>query len=204
MSDSIACAAIVLAAGASTRLGQPKQLLKVNGETLLRRTVRLAAQSGCAPIFVVLGFEADRMQHELDGLEARPVLNPDWQSGMGSSLRSGIEAVINETPEPQKALVLLCDQPTLSAEILSSLLRTSAGTKSLIIASSYAGRSGVPAIFDKQLYSDLLKIEGDHGARSIIQRYANQTSTIEFPRGIIDIDTPNDLSALTMDNSGLV
>lgn len=197
MSDSIACAAIVLAAGASTRLGQPKQLLKVSGETLLRRTVRLAAESGCAPIFVILGFEADRMRQELRDLEAKPVLNPDWQSGMGSSLRSGIDAVMKESPEPQKTLVLLCDQPSLSAEILSSLLQTSAEKKSLITASSYAGRSGVPAIFDKELYPDLLKVEGDQGARSVIQRYSDQTSTVEFPSGIIDIDTPTDLANLT-------
>jgi molybdenum cofactor cytidylyltransferase len=196
MSDSGACAAIVLAAGASTRLGQPKQLLRLDDETLLHRTVRLAAESGCAPVFVILGFEADRMRQELHGLEARPVLNPDWQSGMGSSLRSGIEAVTKENPQPQKALVLLCDQPSLSAEILSILLQTSAEKKSLITASSYAGRSGVPAIFDRQLYPELLKVEGDQGARSIIQRYADQTATVEFPSGFIDIDTPEDLRNL--------
>lgn len=194
MSD---CAAIVLAAGASSRLGQPKQLLQINGESLLHRTVRLAAESGCGPIFVVLGFEADRMRQEFRDLEAKPIINPDWQSGMGSSLRCGIEAVMKETPEPQKTLILLCDQPSLSAEILSTLLQTSAEKKSPITASSYAGRSGVPAIFDKQLYPDLLKVEGDQGARSIIQRYADQTSTVEFLGGVIDIDTPEDLANLT-------
>ncbi|HLH37185.1 MAG TPA: nucleotidyltransferase family protein [Alloacidobacterium sp.] len=199
MSDSGACAAIVLAAGASTRLGQPKQLLQFDGESLLRRTVRLAAESGCMPIFVVLGFGADRMRQELHGLKIKPVLNPDWQSGMGSSLHCGISAVMNETPPLPKALVLLCDQPSLSAEILSSLLQTSKKKKSLITASSYAGRSGVPAIFDEQLYPELLKVEGDQGARSIIQRYADQTSTVEFPGGIIDIDIPEDLRALASD-----
>lgn len=193
MSD---CAAIVLAAGASTRLGQPKQLLQIDGESLLRSTVRLAAESGCAPIFVVLGFEADRMRQELHGLPVKIVVNQDWQSGMGLSLRCGISAGMKETPEPQKTLVLLCDQPSLSAEILLSLLRTSAKTKSLITASRYASRSGVPAIFDRQLYPDLLKIEGDQGARAVIQRYAEQTSTVEFPDGIIDIDTPEDLANL--------
>lgn len=191
MSD---CAAIVLAAGASSRLGQPKQLLKLNGETLLHRTVRLAQQAGCNPVFVVLGFEAARMQRELSGLAAKPVINEDWPSGMGSSLRSGIEAVMKESPQPQKTLALLCDQPTLSAEILSKLIETSAKAKSLITASSYAGRFGVPAIFDKQLYPDLLKVAGDQGARSIIQRYPNQTSIVEFPGGIVDIDTPEDLA----------
>lgn len=193
MSD---CAAIVLAAGASTRLGQPKQLLQINGESLLHRTARLAAESGCAPIFVVLGFEADRMRQELHGLPVQVVINPVWQSGIGLSLHCGVSAVMNESPELQKTLVLLCDQPSLSAEILLSLLRTSAKAKSLITASRYATRSGVPAIFDRQLYPDLLKIEGDQGARAVIQRYAEQTSTVEFPGGIIDIDTPEDLANL--------
>jgi molybdenum cofactor cytidylyltransferase len=193
------CAAIVLAAGASTRLGQPKQLLALNGETLLRRTVRLAQQAGCNPVFVVLGFEAARMQQELSCLEAIPVINADWPSGMGSSLRSGIEAVMKKSPEPQKTLILLCDQPTLSTELLSNLLRTSTEANSLLTASSYAGRLGVPAIFDKELYSDLLTVGGDQGARSVIQRYIDLTSAVEFPGGIIDIDTPADLPNLTSD-----
>jgi molybdenum cofactor cytidylyltransferase len=200
MSDrSSACAAIILAAGASTRLGQPKQLLKLNGETLLHRTARLATEAGYNPVFVVLGYEAARMQQELSSLAAKPILNPDWSSGMGSSLSSGIEAVMNEKTAPQKVIVLLCDQPTLSAETLSNLLRTSTESKSLITASSYSGRSGVPAIFDQQLYPDLLKVEGDQGARSVIQRYADQTMTVEFPSGIVDIDTPEDLAKLTTD-----
>lgn len=190
-------AAIVLAAGASTRLGQPKQLLKLNGETLLHRTVRLAQEAGCDPVFVVLGFESGRMQQELSGLAARPILNPDWPSGMGSSLRAGIEAVMQENPKPPKTLVLLCDQPSLSAEIFAGLIEAGARSEFLITASSYAGRLGVPAIFDQQLYPDLQKATGDQGARSIIQRYADQTSIVEFPGGAIDIDTPADLSNLT-------
>jgi molybdenum cofactor cytidylyltransferase len=136
------------------------------------------------------------MQQELRDLAAKPILNPDWPSGMGSSLRCGIEAVMSESPQPPKTLVLLCDQPTLSAEILSKLLETSAETKSLITASSYAARLGVPAIFDRHLCPDLLKAEGDRGARSVIQRYIDQTSVVEFPGGIIDIDTLEDLANL--------
>ena len=197
MSDETRCAAIVLAAGASTRLGQPKQLLQLDGESLLHRTVRTAGEAGCDPIFVVLGYEADYMEQELIDLAARPAINPDWRSGMGSSLRSGIEAVMEEIPTPPKTFILLCDQPTLSAEILSKLLDASAKAKSLITASSYAGRSGVPAIFDRQLYPYLLRVEGDQGARSVIQRYADQTTSVDFPGGILDIDTPEDLASHT-------
>jgi molybdenum cofactor cytidylyltransferase len=190
------CAAIVLAAGASTRLGQPKQLLQVNGESLLHRTIRLAEEAGCAPIFVVLGFEAERMHPETADLNVRVVLNPEWQSGMGSSLRSGMEALMRESQLPQKVVLLLSDQPMLSNKILLSLVKKSAETNSLIVASSYTGRLGVPAAFRKELYPDLQKVEGDKGAREVIQLYRDQTASIDFPEGAVDIDTVQDLELL--------
>ena len=190
------CAAIVLAAGASTRLGQPKQLLQLDGESLLHRTVRIAGEANCVLIYVVLGFEADRMRLEITDLPVKPIINPDWKSGMGSSLRCGVEVLMKETPLPGRVLVLLCDQAKLSAEILSSLIRTSVGVNSLITASSYAGRLGVPAIFNEHLYADLLNVEGDQGARAVILRHTSQTSVVEFPEGAIDIDTPRDLAVL--------
>jgi len=190
------CAAIVLAAGASTRLGQPKQLLQVNGESLLHRTIRLAEEAGCAPIFVVLGFEAERMHPETADLNVRVVLNPEWQSGMGSSLRSGMEVLMKESQLPQKVVLLLSDQPILSSEILFSLVKKSVETGSLIVASSYTGRLGVPAVFRKELYPDLQKVEGDKGAREVIQVYRDQAASIDFPEGVIDIDTAQDLELL--------
>jgi molybdenum cofactor cytidylyltransferase len=195
MSDH--CAAIVLAAGASRRLGQPKQLLKLDDETLLHRTIRIAQEAGCDPIFVVLGFEPDRMQQELRTLHVRVVINPDWQSGMGSSLHFGIKALLTETSKPQKVLLLLCDQIKLSTELLLGLLRKSSKSNCLIVASSYSGKLGAPAIFREQLYPELLKVEGDQGARAVIQQYRQQTIAVDFIGGAIDIDTPQDLSALT-------
>jgi molybdenum cofactor cytidylyltransferase len=190
------CAAIVLAAGASTRLGQPKQLLEINGESLLHRTIRLAEEAGCAPIFVVLGFEAERMQRETADLDVRVVLNPEWQSGMGTSLRSGMESLMKESQLPQRVVLLLSDQPMLSSEILFSLVKKSAETDSLIVASCYTGRLGVPAVFRKELYPNLQKVEGDKGAREVIQVYRDRTASIDFPEGAIDIDTVQDLELL--------
>jgi molybdenum cofactor cytidylyltransferase len=190
------CAAIMLAAGASTRLGQPKQLLQMNGESLLHRTIRFAKEVGCAPIFVVLGFEAERMQREIADLDVRVVINPEWQSGMGSSLRSGMGVLMKESRLPQKVLLLLSDQPMLSSEILLSLVKKSGETDSLIVASSYTGGLGVPAVFRKELYSHLQKVEGDKGAQEVIQRYRGQTATIDFPEGAIDIDIVQDLELL--------
>jgi molybdenum cofactor cytidylyltransferase len=187
------CAAIVLAAGASTRLGQPKQLLRIDDESLLHRTVRLAEEAGCAPIFVVLGFEAERIRRELNGLNARVVINSNWKSGMGSSLHFGVEALVKEVPLPQQVLLLLSDQPKLSKHTLLNLMRKSAETGSLIVASRYAEKLGVPALFREKLYPDLLKSNGDKGARELIQRYQAQTASIDFPGGVFDIDTVQDL-----------
>ncbi len=188
------CAAIVLAAGDSTRLGQPKQLLKIDGETLLHRTVRIAAEVGSNPIFVVLGFESNRMQQEISDLAAKIAINSDWQLGMGSSLRCGMDALTRENPQPERVLLLVCDQVKVSAGTLSELLRVSAKIDPLIAASRYANRLGVPAIFRKQLYADLLKVEGDQGARSVIQKYLDKTTAVDFPEGSIDIDSPQDLA----------
>jgi molybdenum cofactor cytidylyltransferase len=196
MSDGTRCAAIVLAAGASTRLGQPKQLLQLDGESLLHRTVRIAGEAGCDPIFVVLGYEAERMRQEITDLQPMPVINPDWESGMASSLRCGVEGLMKKTPLPRRVLVLLCDQAKLSAEILSRLIQTSARTNSVITASNYAGRLGVPAIFHESLYPDLLEVKGDQGARAVIMQHVNQTSAVEFSEGAVDIDTPQDLAVL--------
>jgi len=192
------CAAIVLAAGASTRLGQPKQLLKLSGESLLHRSVRLAAEADCSPIFVVLGFESERMQQELRDLDVESVINSDWQSGMGSSLRSGIAAALTrKIPAPQRVLLLLCDQIKLSSEILSQLLLTSEKSSGHIIASRYAQRLGVPAIFPRRFYADLLQVQGDQGARTVIQHHTSHLVAVDFPDGAIDIDTVLDLKHLT-------
>ena len=198
MSDfsACACAAVVLAAGASKRLGQPKQLIQLNGESLLHHTARLAEAAGCNPVFVVLGFETDRIEQEIRDLGVKTVINPDWQSGMASSLRCGMQELMKQTPLPQRVLLLVCDQARLSTEILFELIRASEEKGSLITAASYAGKLGVPAIFDRQFFPDLMKIEGDQGARALILQHLHQTFAVEFPAGTVDIDTPQDLASL--------
>jgi molybdenum cofactor cytidylyltransferase len=188
------CAAIVLAAGASARLGQPKQLVRLNGETLLHRAARLALEAGCSPVVAVLGFEAEHMQEALAGLDVRTVINPEWPSGMASSLRCGIEAA--ERERCGRVLLLLSDQPYLRAEVLQLLLKKNDESCSLITASRYANQVGVPAIFRRPLFSGLKNIKGDRGARQVIARYSEQTTWVDFPGGAMDIDTPADLTQL--------
>jgi molybdenum cofactor cytidylyltransferase len=183
-------AAVVLAAGASRRLGQPKQLILIEGESLLRRTARLALQAGCTPVVVVLGFEAERIAAELAGVAAEVVVNANWSNGMGSSLACGVAAVRRARPETD-VLLLVCDQPRLSTKHIRNLLDRHTHHAATITASAYGGRSGVPAVFASTLLPELERIEGDRGARDLIFRIGAQT--VDWPDGSYDIDVPEDL-----------
>jgi molybdenum cofactor cytidylyltransferase len=197
MSD-FQCAAILLAAGASIRLGQPKQLVLLDGESLLHRTARLAVEAGCSPVLVVLGFEADRMRRQLHDLPAEIVMNPQWQDGMGSSLRAGM-AALSKTPAALGAvLVLVCDQPRLTLDHLHALLdrHKNAPSGIAITASVYAGKAGVPAIFSAGLVPELHACAGDRGARDLIRSHAAQVQGIPWPDGEADLDAPDDLTLL--------
>ena len=191
------CAAVVLAAGASTRLGQPKQLVLVDGESLLRRTARMAVESGCSPVYVVLGFHAQPMQPELQGLAVEVIVNSNWREGMGSSLRAGMETLRKAQPPADAVLVLVCDQPRLNADHLRELLALHKATENLgITASVYGQRAGVPAIFWSRLFPALLASQGDRGARGLIRACTTEVQGIPWPEGEVDIDRPEDLSTI--------
>lgn len=194
------CAAVVLAAGASSRLGQPKQLIQIDGESLLHKTARLALEAGCSPVFVVLGFEAAQMRPYLAGLPVEIALNDDWREGMGSSLCHGIEAVRKSAPLPNAALVLVCDQPRLTAghlrDLLSLHIASPAGRETGITASVYAHTAGVPAIFPARLFSTLAAIQGDRGARDVLRAHTTNVQAIPWPGGQFDLDRPEDLVAI--------
>jgi molybdenum cofactor cytidylyltransferase len=186
----LACAAILLAAGASTRLGQAKQLIVMDNESLLVRTTRIAIEAGCAPVIVVTGFEHEKMQAALAGLPVQLVHNPDWSEGMGSSLRCGVRAL---DPGTQAVLLLVCDQLALSTEFLRELLRVHRAQERPITASHYDGRLGVPAIFSAAFFPELCAVKGDKGARGVLESHTNEVTAIEFAIGTIDLDTPEQL-----------
>jgi molybdenum cofactor cytidylyltransferase len=183
-------ACVILAAGGSARLGQPKQLVKIEGETLLRRTVRLAGEAGCDPIVVVLGSEAERMRAEVSEYGTVIVTNGDWPSGMGSSLCSGVQAVARLDPQPANVLLLVCDQLALNADVLRRLIERQ---RTGITASRYGGRPGVPAIFSSAFYPELMAVTGDRGARGILERHASAVTCVDFPEGEADLDTREQL-----------
>lgn len=196
--------AILLAAGASTRLGQPKQLLRLpafDRKTLLDHTVASARASGAVPIFVVLGAHAEEIILECDLLDCILVHNEAWAEGMASSLRVGIAAVLEHAPAASGATVLVCDQPGLSAEHLVRLLDAHKEDGNRITASRYAGRTGVPAIFPRGLFPSLLALQGDQGARALLQQSGAVVQAIDFPGGELDLDSPEDVERLQADVS---
>ncbi len=190
--------AIVLAAGASTRLGQPKQLVEYHGETLLARAIRFAQQAGAGPVFVVLGANLEAiLPHGLSDT-AVPVINKDWQDGISGSIQAGLRAVHGMLPATEGVLLLACDQPHLSAGHLSALLRAfSSKSASVIAASAYEGALGTPAVFPRAAFRQLFELRGDRGARAILGKPPCPVVEIPFPDGEVDIDTPADLDQLS-------
>jgi len=189
-------AAVILAAGASSRYGQPKQLLHYEGRSLLRRAAEATADSCCRPIVVVLGASARLCADELRGLPVHLTENTKWMEGMGGSLRTGIAVVSALKPEVVGAVVMLCDQPLVSAQIIEALAQRYRESGAPIVASAYARTLGVPALFDRSLFGQLLSLRGDGGARRIIERSGGDVAAVPFPGGIVDIDTPQDYAVL--------
>lgn len=173
-------AAVVLAAGASRRLGSLKQLALLGEETLLERAVRVAREAGCSPVIVVLGTEAELVLRGLPD-NAVPVRNDQWEEGMGTSIRAGVRAC---EAIAAGVVVMTCDQPAVTVEHLR-LLMTGPGLK----ASWYAGRNGVPAFFPKRYFEELMALSGDVGARELLR----SAEKVELKGGELDVDTAEDL-----------
>lgn len=190
--------AIVLAAGASSRLGQPKQLVEYHGETLLARAIRLTLEAGSDPVFVVLGANLEAILPVGLSDRAVPVINKDWAEGISSSIQAGLRAVHGTLPATQGVLLLNCDQPRLSPGHLRDLLRTfSSESGAVIAASAYEGILGTPAVFPRGAFRQLFELRGDRGARVLFSKPPCRVFGVPFPDGEIDIDTPADLDQLS-------
>ncbi|MDR3777126.1 MAG: nucleotidyltransferase family protein [Terracidiphilus sp.] len=192
--------AIVLAAGASRRLGQPKQLLLLDGETLLERAIRLAAEAGADPVFVILGAHFERICAAVPFNQlphAILVINSEWAQGIASSINTALRPLSIVAPRAEGALILSCDQPRLTAAHLRALLeRFAAQPAPTIVASTYAGVLGIPAVFPREVFADLRALRGDKGARALLMKPPCPLISLPFPGGEIDIDEPADLAQL--------
>ncbi|HEX8748780.1 MAG TPA: nucleotidyltransferase family protein [Pyrinomonadaceae bacterium] len=188
--------AVILAAGSSSRMGSPKQTLQFRGKSLLRRAALAALGAGCRPVIVVTGANSEQSRCEFEGLEVREVLNTSWESGMASSVRAGVEGLVIEDAEVSAAVLLLCDQPHVTAEVISALVEAHRATGKAIVASRYGGSFGVPALFSRTLFAELTRLEGKAGAKEIIKRNASEAYFLPFQEGEVDVDTPDDFSRL--------
>ena len=186
-------AAIILAAGASRRLGQPKQLLMFQGETLLDRTIRLADEAGAEPIAVVLGASYNSILSSIQLRQALPVMNERWEEGLASSIRSGLSA-ITAYGQAAGALFLTCDQPMITAEHLRVLIAcfNDSGAP-VIVASQYAGTTGIPSVFPREVFSHLAALQGDKGAHQLLAGAPCPVNAVPLAQGEIDIDSASDL-----------
>ena len=179
--------AVVLAAGASTRMGTPKLLLPLGAETIVRRTVRQVCDSGFDEVIVVSGSEHERIVEALEGLPVRHALNPDFATGRGSSFRTGVEHL----GDAEAAMFALADQPFLTAAEYGAILTTWRLHHPLIVGSRFGEVTAPPHLFARALYPELAALQ--HGARSVLQRHAGQMVVMHFAAELLmDIDTPED------------
>lgn len=197
MNDEIPnIALIILAAGNSSRLGKPKQLIVFYGETLLERIIREALESVCSPIVVVTGNDSETFRQHLKGYNVQIVENKNWEQGMGSSISFGIERLIETKNDLDGVVLCVCDQPFVTADTVNNLVKVFQKQNSKIIASEYGDALGVPALFDKSLFAELADLQGKVGAKKIIEKYRGETFAVGFPEGEIDVDTEEDLEKL--------
>jgi molybdenum cofactor cytidylyltransferase len=212
---------VILAAGESSRLGQPKQLVQFRGKSLVRRIVDAATEAGCEPILIVTGSDAaaetsmrpphlnplplkrgeerttsralvDLIGRELKQTSATLVENENWRGGIGSSIRRGVQSLIDNASNLEAIVVLVCDQPFVDARTIKGLIALREKTNKPLVASAYSGTLGVPALFDRSCFPELIELSDESGAKSIIMRNRERVAEFPFPQGEIDIDTVAD------------
>lgn len=197
-------AAVILAAGAGTRIGGPKALLEFEGRLLVERAIDTALRGGCADVLVVLGASADEVRRRADLRSTRIVVNEDWPEGMGSSLRSALRTLQPIGPSESAAgidaaLILLVDQPFVGAPAVQAVLDSWRGGARLA-AASYGGRRGHPVLLGREYWADaIVSAKGDAGARALLAEHAADLvlvpcDSLADPR---DLDTPADLAELS-------
>jgi len=186
--------AVILAAGESSRFGRTKQVIEFRGKTLLRRVVDAASEAGCTRIAVVLGSTREEVACELEQTNAVAIENRNWRSGIGSSIRAGLQSLIDNNSQLEAVVLLVCDQPYVDRDVIKQLLVLRRKTIKPIVASSYGDTLGVPALFDRSCFEELLALNDCSGAKPIILRDRERVAEFLFPEGKTDIDTLEDLN----------
>jgi len=189
-------AVIILAAGESDRMGQPKQLLPYLETTLLEHAIETAGSLAVAEVCIVLGSGAETILPIIANASENIIINKDWKTGMSSTIKCGLQYILNKYPATDGIIFMTCDQPYITKENLNEMIVMHRENGKTIIAASYADTIGIPVLFGGRFFSELMKLNGDKGAKQIIQKYHDEVAEILIPRAAIDIDTPEQFQAL--------
>lgn len=183
---------ILLAAGGSSRMGQPKQLLIYQGKSLLRHAALAACASVCTPVVVVLGAAAALCRVELKGLETSAVENTNWQAGMGTSIRAGLNHLLELAPQISGAVIMLCDQPKIGPDEINQLVDQHRATQMELVGTQYPGSVGVPAYFARTIFPQLQSLPDGAGCKQLLNADLSRTAAVQLPGALFDVDTLDD------------
>lgn len=189
-------AIIILAAGNSSRLGKPKQLLKYKEQTLLQIVTEAALNAKFHPVIVVLGAYADEIKTLHNHPEVMYIINETWQKGMSSSISAGVKKVLNDFPEKENVIITVADQAHITADVFTSLYKKYQTDNKSIVTSSYSETTGTPTLFNKKYFDKLVNLEGAVGAKDLIKQNMDDVASVPFELGSIDIDTEIDYKNL--------
>jgi molybdenum cofactor cytidylyltransferase len=193
-------AGILLAAGTSSRMGSNKLLFELEGESILRGAVRRALAGGLSPLLVVLGHESNKAARELAGLPCQWALNPLYEQGINSSLKSGIMAV---PPKARAAMVLLADMPFVSPEMIAAMIDRYRTTTAPLVISDYDGVNAPPMLYDRSLFNELLMMTGEGCGRQVVKRHRDEAEVLPWPvAALADIDVPEDYARVKSGQEG--
>lgn len=195
-SSSPRCGLVILAAGASRRMGSPKQLIEIDGRPLLVRAIESALAAPVWPVVVVLGANAVAIRPVIGHLPVLVIENPAWSEGMAASIREGVATLRQFSRTLDAAVLALCDQPGFSAATVESLLAAHRATGRGIVAARYSGRLGAPALFAREHFAALTALTGEEGARDLLNADPARVAAVELPELARDLDTPADLEGL--------
>jgi molybdenum cofactor cytidylyltransferase len=186
-------AAVILAAGASRRMGKNKMLLELEGESLVRRAAKRALAAGLDPVVVVIGHEADRLRAELQDLPLEFAVNPEYTGPTSASLHHGLNAL---GPDVDAVVVMLGDMVRVTVETLAMLVAAARGTEAPLVVSRYGDVTAPPLLFRRMLFAELLAWTGEGCGKAVVQAHSSEAMFVDRPVALLtDVDTPEDFAA---------
>jgi molybdenum cofactor cytidylyltransferase len=196
-SGEVKVAAVVLAAGSSTRMGTNKLLLEVGGESLVRRAVRAAVEGSVDQVVVVLGHEEPGVRAQLEGLPCLAVVNSDHAQGAGTSVRTGVRHV---DADADALVVVLADMPFVTSDMIGTLVARYRATRPPLVVSHYGEVQAPPTLYDRALFGELLQIPGERCAKEVVRRHTGEAAVVDWPEAALrDVDVPADYEAVRAD-----